>query len=269
MYPKQSSATKGLAISIDNPHLSYKPGDTITGRVYRQVPVLVGAQDVTVTLQLIGRAKAEIDEWSDHYGESSRKYLSSVEMFPPSNTKQTLHQGPLDIPRTVPGLAYDKLESQEYDESTCRSWPFAMVIPTHASSISGPGKVVQSRTGCQRLGFVVADKDGNVAERPLPPSTYKRKREYGSGEYISGCIEYFLQAHLVSVGSNSKPEAVAPITVTSDPAQSKSEAVTPITFISDPAQREPEAVAPITVINDAAQVLPPRTGLRSFVKRWV
>lgn len=60
MSPERQRATKGLAIHIDNPQPAYKPGGTISGRVFRQVPILVGAKVAEITIQLVGHANAII-----------------------------------------------------------------------------------------------------------------------------------------------------------------------------------------------------------------
>lgn len=57
------------------------------------------------------------------------------------------------------------------------------------------------------------NKDGRVSAHPLPSSSYIQRRECGPGEFLSGYIEYFLEARLVSAQSNNTPRAVAPITI--------------------------------------------------------
>jgi hypothetical protein len=109
---------------IDNPQLSNKPGDTIRGHVFRQVPVLIGAGDVKVTIKLTGSVEAKLTEWSDHMVKSQRSYMSSVHLYTGKDTLQTLHHGPLHIPRTVSGLANEDFEPRGYEEDIGRSWPF-------------------------------------------------------------------------------------------------------------------------------------------------
>lgn len=71
MSLERQKATKGLAIHIDDPQKSYTTGDIIAGRVFRQVPVIVGADGVKITIRLVGRSTIKRTIWSDHLGEAS------------------------------------------------------------------------------------------------------------------------------------------------------------------------------------------------------
>lgn len=219
MAPERARATKGLAICIINLQPSYKPGDTIIGYVFRQVPVLVGAESVTVTIQLIGQAKTEITEWSDHTGESQRSSMSCVNLFSPDDsTIQTLHRGPLHIPRTVPGLPDDEIEPHSSDEENIgQLWPFSIIIPSQALDGFGHSLATAGRSDNEAFqrwySSIAMNKDGRVGPHPLPSSLYIQRRECGPGEFLSGYIEYFLEARLTSAHSNKTPRAVAPITI--------------------------------------------------------
>ncbi|KAJ6444920.1 Spc97 / Spc98 family protein [Purpureocillium lavendulum] len=184
-------ATKGLAIYVDNPQATYRPGDTITGHVARQVPVLVGADDVTVEIHLVGTALAKLSEWTDHTGESSSSYTSVFPLLDPAATRLQLHAGPLHIPRTVDGLSIDTLKTPEdRDRTIGRSWPFSLAVPRQTAA----GNVPKSRAYIG--GLVPVDKDGHVASHPLPSSTYLDRTESGPGSFRSGFIEYYLDACL-------------------------------------------------------------------------
>lgn len=113
MPPQNPKGTKDLAILITNPQPAYAPGDTITGLAFRQVPVLIGAHDVTITIRLRGEAEVKITQWSDHFAESQRTYATSFDLFD-SGMEQTVYQGPVDIPRTVEGIASSELGEGGY-----------------------------------------------------------------------------------------------------------------------------------------------------------
>lgn len=195
---------------IENPQPSYKPGDTIRGRVFRQVPVLVGAEDVKVTIELTGSVSAKLTELSDHFGESQRSYTSCVHLFSGTGTLQTLHHGPLHIPRMVSGLANDELGLQGYEEDIGQSWPFCVTIPSHTSA-----SWVREDTKCPspRHGFIPIEEDGRVAIHPLPSSLGLGRLECGPGAFLSGGVSYFLKAHLISVHANSRPRVEVQINI--------------------------------------------------------
>ncbi|GJN66421.1 hypothetical protein VFPFJ_01480 [Purpureocillium lilacinum] len=196
-------ATKGLAIYVDNPQSSYKPGDTITGRVVRQVPVAVGADRVTITIHLTGNAAAKLVEWSDHIGESQRSYHSSFRLVNSDDTRVQLHDGPLDIPRTVEGLSIDRIDNlDKQDQTIGRSWPFSITIPRQTAA----GNVQESRADI--TPFVPVDKSGYVPSHPLPSSSWRGREETGPGQFESGFIEYYLRATLSAAHGGSGSEAI-------------------------------------------------------------
>jgi hypothetical protein len=193
---------KGLAMYIENPQPSYKPGDTIRGRLFRQVPVLVGAEDVKVTIKLTGSVRAKLTQWSDHTGESQRSYTSCVHLFTGTDTLQTLHHGPLHIPRIVSGLANDELGPQGYEEDIGQSWPFCVTIPSYTSASWVRG---DTNSPAPQHSFLPMEEDGHVAMHPLPSSLGFGHLECGPGEFLSGGVSYFLEAHLSSVHANRCP----------------------------------------------------------------
>ncbi|UNI16775.1 hypothetical protein JDV02_003180 [Purpureocillium takamizusanense] len=201
-------ATKGLAIYVDNPQSAYKPGDTITGRVARQVPMAVGADHVSITIHLHGCAFAKLVEWSDHTGESQRSFHCAFPPLASADTLVQLHDGPLHIPRTVDGLSIDQIDvKRQRDQTVGQSWPFAITIPRQTAA----GAVEKSRAGI--AFFVPVDKDGHVPAHPLPASTYRERTESGPGEFKSGFIEYFLKATLTAAHGGSGSEAIHLVTI--------------------------------------------------------
>lgn len=193
MSLERLKATKGL-IHIDDPQDPYTPGDIIAGRVFRQVPVIVGADSVRITIRLVGRSIIKRTIWSDHLGESQRTYTTRTDIFNPDESLLTLHDGPVHIPRTDASLADDNLDSRGYDKDAGESWPFTIVIPTYAwaNSEQGPG---ENQT------------------RKVPSTSYTERAELAPGEFQSGHIQYFLEARLVSMHSNNYPVAVELIAI--------------------------------------------------------
>ncbi|OAQ65200.1 hypothetical protein VFPPC_06347 [Pochonia chlamydosporia 170] len=210
-------ATKGLAIYI--PSKTYRPGDTITGHAYRQVPVLVGENNVTVTISLIGCSHTTVTEWSDHTGESQWTFSSITRFLDPKDTSLTLHTGPLHVPRKVAGLAPDPVQSQDPMTIDGISWPFEITVPlrtaskqVHMSECRGgdvldevPRKVKE----CVSRGEVGEVKAGSE----LPGSYFGGKNEFSPFSFVEGSVHYFLEARLVSEGANNRPLASAPITI--------------------------------------------------------
>ena len=194
MSLEQRKATKGLAIHIDDPQQSYSPGDIITGRAFRQVPVLIGADSVKITIRLVGRSTTKTTVWSDHLGESQRSHTTRTDVLDPDESLLTLNDGPLHISRTDNSLADDELDSRGYDEDVGESWPFTIVIPSYASPSWGR-------------------KPGEDKVCRLPASSYARRTEIAPGEFRSSHVQYFLEARLVSAHSNNYPVAVELITI--------------------------------------------------------
>src|SRR4051812_5587228 len=116
MSLKRPGATAGLSIVISNPQSSYKPGDTINGHVFLEVPNPIEADEDTISIQLIGRTSAKITEWSDHTGESQSSSRSSFDLFSPGDTLKILHDGPLQLPCKVSGQADYELELQDCEQ---------------------------------------------------------------------------------------------------------------------------------------------------------
>lgn len=215
---------KGLAILISNARLSYKPGDTITGIVFRQVPVLVGEKDVAVTIKFKGKAAVTVTQWSDHTGESQRTYPLAFELFDDLTTIQTLHQGPLEIHRKLEGIADDELGPGGYEEGVGRSWPFAVIVPmqTQEVSLSFGGNISQQPASetFRRLGLDVSE-DGQGPPQCPPSSNYVGRREYAPYEFIHGSLDYCLEARLVSAHSQNSPVTRSPIPILSPNTSSK------------------------------------------------
>lgn len=218
-------ALKGLAVHI--PQKTYRPGDTITGHVYRQVPVLVGEDNVKVTIALVGCSKLTVTEWSDHTGESQWTWTSHTRFLDPGDTSLTLHQGPLHISRKIPGLAIDHVEPQ--DPTTIEggiSWPFEIVIPRQTAS-------KQVHMDKCHNGDVLPDLPSQVKEcisrgegrtvkvgSELPSHAVQSKKECLPFEFVDGYIHYFVEARLVSEDSRGGTLAWVDVTIENEAGDS-------------------------------------------------
>lgn len=217
MSPKRLGATTGLSIVISNPQPSYKPGDTINGHVFLEVPNPIEADDGTLSIQLIGRTSAKITEWSDHTGESQSSSRSCFDLFFPDDTLKILHNGPLELPCKVSGQADYELELQDCEEDVKHSWPFSIVIPNRTSSTSGQNLDERRESGKEdfrRYSFISMDQDGYAAAHPLPPSFNIYREEGGPGVFLTGRIEYSLEARSLS----GPMKAMVPIAIHNQPA---------------------------------------------------
>lgn len=219
-----SCTLKVLAIHITKN--AYCPGDTISGTVYRQVPVLVGENNVTVTVALVGCSKLTVTEWSDHTGESQRTWSSCTRFLHPADNSLTLHQGPLHISRKIQGLAHDHVEPQ--DPTTIESgisWPFKIVIPrqtaskqVHMDDCHG-GEVLPGLPS--KVKECISRGEGRTATMgsELPNQAFHQKEECSPFTFVEGHIHYFVEASLVSEGSRSQPLAWVPIIILNEACQ--------------------------------------------------
>lgn len=214
------AATKGLAIRIDNPQEAYRPGDIIRGRVFRQVPVLDGAQGVKVTIQLVGFTHAVITEWSDPTGESRTCYTSGFEHLGQDDALvTTLHEGPLHIPRQVEGLAKDAVKASDLDEAEGVNWPFGILVPDQtASNLFMVHEQHQAHKISASNGVYPTPSSSVSDERALtysriPPTHYTRQKECGPGQFLDIRVRYFVEAKLEPANAKNQPVAIEPITI--------------------------------------------------------
>ena len=215
------SGSKGLAIRLDNAQEAYKPGDIISGHVFRQVPVLVGEKDVTVTLRFGGHSYVHMYGWLDNTPESDVEREATFELIDPTHSTQTLHKGPLGIPRTIPGLSDDALEDGAILDSAGKWWPFTVVVPRHTSASATIDDMFHQQ-GLRKdesvPEYVNIDEDRMATAIALLPSTTvcgTGKPGFGVvGLNLSGCVDYFIEARLVSGRSNNKPMALMSLKVT-------------------------------------------------------
>lgn len=217
MSLKRPGTTTGLSIVISNPQQSYKPGDTINGHVFLEVPSSIEADSDTLSIQLIGRTSAKITEWSDHTGESQSNSRSCFDLFSPDDTLKILYNGPLQLPRKVSGQTDYELEPQDCEEDVKHSWPFSIAIPNQTSSTSGQNLDERRESGKEdfrRYSFISMDQEGRVAAHPLPPSFNIYREESGPGAFLTGRIEYSLEARSLP----GPMKAMVPITIHNDPA---------------------------------------------------
>lgn len=216
MSPKRLGTTTGLSIVVSNLQPSYKPGDTINGHVFLEVPNPVEAGDDTLSIQLVGSTSANITEWSDHTGESQSSSRSCFDLFFPDDTLKILHNGPLQLPRKVSGQADSQLELQDCEEDIGHSWPFSIAIPNQTSSTSGQNLDERRESGKEtfrQYSFISMDQDGRVAAHPLPPSFNIYREESGPGVFLTGRIEYSLEARSLS----GPTKAMVPIAIHNHP----------------------------------------------------
>jgi hypothetical protein len=222
--PKPTSS-KGLAIRIDNEQEVYRPGDVISGHVYRQVPIIVGERDVTVTVRFGGRSVVSMSGWLDNTSDNYAEREATFEIIDPNTTLQTLHKGPLNIPRTAPGLPSDAPDAP--DKGDGKWWPFSVTIPAQTSAESTIDDMFY-RKGLDRSEstpeYIPADKNRKATAQDLLPSL--RMSGTGAPGYgvpglgLSGRVYYFIEATLVSGGSNNRPVSLVIVHLDPNPAAS-------------------------------------------------
>ncbi|KAF7554445.1 hypothetical protein G7Z17_g2913 [Cylindrodendrum hubeiense] len=184
--PQTSLRSSGiLGIRLQHGQISYAPGDTITGCVFRTSKTV--SPKASVTISLHGRTKSLTSE-SRGMG-ASVTYRGRFNLVNSSRSKQRIFHGPLHIPNA----------GQE------QAWPFAITIPTHVDHTT--------------LGSTPRDQSylpldsGDFATRPLP-STFTLNHN-GFTCDLEGFVEYFLKAELrlIEKGSEVVVDAILPFNV--------------------------------------------------------
>ncbi|KAL2841834.1 hypothetical protein BJX68DRAFT_271015 [Aspergillus pseudodeflectus] len=168
-----------LAITLDVPvstshsyshsKPTYKPGDTISGHVYRVDPSFI--PEATVMVTLLGHSKTTIRARGP--GSSELRYESSFKIFAGCFDTLVLHsRAPLSGPEM--------------------SWPFALTIPFSVLD-------VRDSQHCEgeRASFY-ASPDGSSGPSFIPPATFAVAEEfsYEDGSRVSASIEYMVQAKI-------------------------------------------------------------------------
>jgi hypothetical protein len=170
-----------LAITLDVPISSahshsyskptYKPGDTISGHVYRVDDSFV--PEATVMVTLLGHTKTTIR--ARGLGPSELRYESSFNIFAGCFDTLVLHS---KAPLSGPGM----------------SWPFALTIPFSVLDVRD-SQHSESEGG--RDSFY-SSPDGSAGPSFIPPATFEVAEEfsYEDGSRVSASIEYMVQAKI-------------------------------------------------------------------------
>lgn len=218
--------SKGLALYIEHKQKTYKPGDTVSGYVFRHVPVLVGEKDVHVTVHCAGFTRTKMFGWLDNTPEGYEELESTFELLDPADSLTTLHHGPLHITREIEGLAHDPLGDNIQKGSGGTWWPFTITIPSQASASSTifRGKQPSSGTVAPQYVSLDGDKAPGTTHDLLPSLQMSGvgPPNYGTpGLSLLGSVRYVIRANLVSAYANNNPEASAEICVQPDPAAAR------------------------------------------------
>ncbi|KAL4871677.1 hypothetical protein BDV12DRAFT_163549 [Aspergillus spectabilis] len=161
-------STPELGIQLERPqHASFRPGDTIAGRVYRTATGV--APEARVMVELHGRTKVKLKM---RRGDAEYVYRSSFDcLSAPVDNKILLAGTPLHIPEGSQGA----------------SWPFTITIPAIVADARQPSdrKYYASPAGVDGAWFP-------------PPGTF----DYSGSDMLlkrarcSAFIEYYVQARI-------------------------------------------------------------------------
>ncbi|RKK82869.1 hypothetical protein BFJ68_g17496 [Fusarium oxysporum] len=183
-----SKGTPFLEILPDGGRRTYQAGDTITGRVVRNAP-LVSAR-AWLTIQLHGRSKSKKTVSRGKAGTSI--YRGRFNFFGPGQNRQQLFDGLIHIP---PGGAV-------------KEWPFAVTVPSGLD----PSTVA---TGNEQKYSYLPLGPQDVATHSMPPVFY------ASGIWMATTyqcyVEYFLEAELHvegAAGPTNIDTATLPVNIT-------------------------------------------------------
>lgn len=165
MAPKKANCTPKLGIQLDSTETHYRPGDTITGRVYRETKSV--NSDAFVNISLHGRTATRITVST---GDSDYVYDMHINLLNDRDNVHTL-RNPSCIPR-------------EGGKGLRLEWPFKLTIPTHVDPAALSGSRLQE-------AFLLLDKE-SVRGELLPASFYRET--WGARKF--GTIEYFLEVSL-------------------------------------------------------------------------
>jgi hypothetical protein len=166
-----------LAITLDAPisHChshskpTYKPGDTISGHVYRVDDSFV--PEATVMVTLLGHTKTTIRAHDP--GSSALRYESSFNIFAGCFDTLVLHS---KAPLSGPGM----------------SWPFALTIPFSVLDVRD-SQQCESEGGSESF---YSSPDGSAGPSFIPPASFEVAEEfsYEDGSGVRASIEYKVQA---------------------------------------------------------------------------
>ncbi|KAK1764508.1 hypothetical protein QBC33DRAFT_547439 [Phialemonium atrogriseum] len=181
-----AKATPLLEILLDGGESTYRPGDTITGRVVRSAPIV--SSQASLNIQFHGRSKSKMTVSRGQAGTSV--YRGRFNFFDPGQNRQQLFYGPIHIP----------------PDGAMKEWPFAITVPTALD----PSTVA---TGNQQKASYLPLGPHDVATHSLPPVFH------ASGVWMITTtyhcfVEYFLEAELNAEGTaGSTDKATLPVNV--------------------------------------------------------
>ncbi|KNB20229.1 hypothetical protein FOXG_17308 [Fusarium oxysporum f. sp. lycopersici 4287] len=183
-----SKGTPFLEILLDGEQRTYQAGNTITGRVVRNAPVV--AARAWLAIQVHGRSKSKKTVSRGKAGTSI--YRGRFNFFGPDQNRQQLFDGPIHIP---PGGAV-------------KEWPFAVTVPSRLD----PSTVA---TGNEQKYSYLPLGPQDVATHSMPPVFY------ASGIWMATTyqcyVEYFLEAQLhveAAAGPTNIDTATLPVNIT-------------------------------------------------------
>lgn len=188
-----------LRIELDNvggPQRPCHPGDVLTGRITRSLPVV--SPRTTISLRLLGRAKTKIVVTKSNGQSSTRSvYRNRYNFFGTTQIRQFVHDGPLHITASGGGEPL--------------AWPFAIDVPLHPLPAA-----VKSEGGAPDSCFLSLQPE-DIVSAPLPGSFYASGRQRNAR--FETYIEYHLEADLLDSGSHGKAvTAVLPIQMRARPS---------------------------------------------------
>ncbi|KAJ0425157.1 hypothetical protein BJY00DRAFT_274863 [Aspergillus carlsbadensis] len=182
-----------ISTSYPNSHSkpTYKPGDTISGHVYRVDPTFV--PEATVIVTLLGQSKTTIRAHGP--GSAEVRYESSFNIFARCFDTLVLHsRAPLSGP--------------------AMSWPFALTIPFSVHDVRA-NEQQDGEVGSE--GFY-SSPDGSIGPSFIPPASFEIAEEfnYDDGSRASASIEYTVQAK-VEIAQGYYDETGKPFSQKVDP----------------------------------------------------
>lgn len=158
-----------LGIRLEGGKTSYRPGDTVSGCIYRLEPTTSTSARVTISLH--GKSETRVKRSG---GYTSKMVYNRFSFFDSNQTTQVLHYDkPLDI------------QSGGSDGS----WPFIITLPKYVDP-----KAIDAAGIEQKRSYLPLSPDA-VAAQPIPPSFNESRNTLG------GFVEYYLQAKIEFVYS--------------------------------------------------------------------
>ncbi|KAJ5658244.1 uncharacterized protein N7484_001893 [Penicillium longicatenatum] len=161
-----------LKIVLDN-GTTFIPGETIHGHVLQKPPL-----STNISVSICFHAKAEVT-MNFSSGMTHRKYTSCFYLFGGLGGLPKIQLDPIEVPPNNP---------------ECTKWPFSITIPTH------PDLSFMKRNNVDERSYLAL---GDAPSQELPPTFYIRAPSLG--RVIEACVDYYLEATLVSNCKNRFP----------------------------------------------------------------